>query len=215
MWTWIVIGVIGKCSFALCLKFSFNFKILFYVVGVCKSEEPLTGVKFLTTLLPETTLLPKNEPTFITDFPTTQTPLKMENKTLEETQKRLQMIANITIAQFLNNHTRRNLSLAEILELRDLGNLVMNPNFMIPEILGKNKSNKSDTTRLTLPSTFMMNFGHAILKSNFMPPAFLQPTNPIKQNATEEQEDGDVDESSILKNATMDEALSTMTFHRY
>jgi hypothetical protein len=158
--------------------------------------------------------LGKHEPIFTTqnEASSTSIPFRISNATLEDTQKKLQKIANITIAQFLNKQHSRNLSLSEILELRDMGNLIMNPDFMLPTML--DKRNFTKVVQITPPSTTILNLGSAILKSDFMPTAFLKPPDPHpKLNEAPDQEMDSL--TMIITNATKELAFSTMVFHRY
>jgi len=174
--------------------------------GLCKAEEITTNAETITTFIP--TLLEKNEPIFITEIPTPKVSVKID----EDAHKKLQKIANITIAQFLNNKTRNTLTLAEIMELRELGDSIMEPNFMLPNLFGK--TNKTMLSKISIPSTTMLNLGSAILKSNFMPPAFLKPFDLPAKNETIDEKLKDNSTSPVVLNATIDVALSTMTFHR-
>jgi hypothetical protein len=158
--------------------------------------------------------LSKHEPIFTAqnEASSTSTPFEISNQTLEDTQRKLQKIANITIAQFLNKQHSRNLSLSEILELRDMGNLIMNPDFMLPTML--DKRNYTKLVQMSPPSTTILNLGTAILKSDFMPTAFLKPPDP-QQPKLNEAPDQEMDNlTMIITNATKELAFSTMVFHR-
>jgi hypothetical protein len=158
--------------------------------------------------------LSKHEPIFTTKNESSSTinPFEISNYTLEDTQRKLQKIANITIAQFLNKQHSRNLSLSEILELRDMGNLIMNPDFMLPTML--DKRNYTKVVQMSPPSTTILNLGSAILKSDFMPTAFLKPPDP-KPPKLNEAPDQEMDNlTMIITNATKELAFSTMVFHR-
>lgn len=134
----------------------------------------------------------------------------MSNSTLEETQRKLQKIANITIAQFLNKQHTRNLSLSDILELRDMGNLIMNPDFMLPTMM--DRKNFTAVKKIVPPSTTILNLGAAILKSDFMPSSFFKPPDSPKLNEAPDQEMDNL--TMIITNATQELAFSTMVFHR-
>ncbi|XP_065338170.1 FK506-binding protein 5-like [Cloeon dipterum] len=169
------------------LRLIFHFLgVLIYLTEKCRLEETTTA---------------KSKPiSFVSALNSTS------NMTAE-TNRKLQKIANITIAQFLNNQTRHNYSISELLELKELADSIMGPESIIPDFV-----KKSNAHLITLPSVTMINLASAILKSDFMPVTIMQPTTHRKTNEKLEKKKGETEEK--ITNATMDEALATMNYHR-